>query len=261
MPSDAFDLTHHNARIFFDGKVADWYSAQGLCAAETTILLRYKEAFAGRKVLDLGAGSGRTTRFLLPLASDYTGVDLSPQMIARARQSFPKARLIEMDIRELSALAPQTFDFVFAPWAVLDALAPQDREKTLAQISARTTPGGLFVFSAHNRDSALAGKPPALSWSKRPVRLALNAGHLAIARANFERMKHLREETAEYALYNDMAHSWQGVFYYISKEAQIAQLARHGFKVSEIYGEDGRLIGPSDDVSADGALHYVAVRA
>ena len=105
MRRETFDLTEHNARIFFSGDLADWYADQTLCAAETTILLRHKEAFAGKTVLDLGVGSGRTTRFLLPFAGSYTGVDLSPQMIARARRGFPKARLLEMDIRELAALS------------------------------------------------------------------------------------------------------------------------------------------------------------
>ncbi len=260
MRRETFDLTEHNARIFFSGDLADWYADQTLCAAETTILLRHKEAFAGKTVLDLGVGSGRTTRFLLPFAGSYTGVDLSPQMIARARRGFPKARLLEMDIRELAALSGETFDFIFAPWAVLDALSPGDRHKALARIAALSPPGGMFVLSSHNRDAALAGKPPSLNWSKRPVRLALNAGHLAIARLNFERMKHLREEHADYALYNDMAHGWQGVFYYIGKDAQIAQLERHGFRTMDVYGEDGRLIRPGDDVSPDGCLHYVAVK-
>jgi SAM-dependent methyltransferase len=260
MRRESFDLSEHNARIFFSGHLAEWYSEQTLCAAETMILLRHQAAFVGKSVLVLGVGSGRTTRFLLPFASAYTGVDLSPQMIARARASFPKARFLEMDIRELGAIADQKFDFIFAPWAVLDALAPDDRQKALAKISALTAPGGLFVLSSHNRHAALAGKPPALNWTKRPVRLALNLGHLMIARLNYERMKHMREEHAEYALFNDMAHGWQGVFYYIDMNSQVEQLARHGLIVTEVYGEDGRSIGPSDDVSADGCLHYISVR-
>ena len=260
MRRETFDLSEHNARIFFSGHLAEWYDGQSLCPAETMILLRHRDAFAGKKVLDLGVGAGRTTRFLLPLASSYTGVDLSPQMIARSRQIFPKARLLEMDIRELGALADETFDFVFAPWAVLDALAPDDREKALRRIAGLTANGGAFVVSSHNRSAALSGKPPALEWSRRPVRCLLNVGHFVIARFNYLRMKHLREETPGYALFNDMAHGWQGVFYYIDREAQIAQLARHGFRVNEVYGEDGRMVGPDDDVSPDGCLHYVAVK-
>ncbi len=260
MRRETFDLTEHNARIFFNAQLADWYSGQTLCAAETMILLRHRDAVLGKRVLDIGVGSGRTTRFLSPLAARYTGIDLSPQMIARARQAFPAARLLELDIRELGKLADEKYDFIFAPWGVLDALAPQDRIRALARLSILMAPGGKFVLSSHNRGASTAGQPPALVRSRRPVRAVLEVGHFLLARWNFRRMRHLRVEEKEYALYNDMAHGWQGVFYYISREAQIAELARAGFRVTEVYGEDGRMIGPSDDVSPDGCLHYVAER-
>ena len=260
MRHETFDLTAHNASIFFSDALADWYSEQTLCQAETMILLRHRDAFAGKRVLDLGVGSGRTTRFLLPFAASYTGVDLSPHMLARCHRAFPAARLLELDIRELGKLGDERFDFVMASWAVLDALTPDDRLKSLRRIAALTATGGMFVLSAHNRDSAIAGQKPAMVWSKRPDRLARELVHFAIARRNFARMKHLRQETPDHALFNDMAHRWQGVFYYIDRAAQMSQLARAGFDVIEMIGEDGRTVGSSDDVSRDGCLHYIAIR-
>jgi SAM-dependent methyltransferase len=260
MKHETFDLTAHNAQIFFSEKLADWYSAQTLCPAETMILLRHRDAFRGKRVLDLGVGSGRTTRFLLPFAAFYAGVDFSPQMLARCKRDFPAASLYQLDIRELGKIADERFDFVMASWAVLDALAPDDRLKALARIATMVKPGGMFVLSAHNRAAASAGQPPAMAWSKRPDRLARELVHFLVARRNYARMKHMRREGPDYALYNDMAHRWQGVFYYIDRAAQIAQLSRLGFDVTDVIGEDGRSIGPSGDTSPDGCLHYVAVR-
>ncbi len=260
MKHETFDLSAHNARIFFSDQLADWYSAQTLCPAETMILLRHRDAFSDRRVLDLGVGSGRTTRFLAPFAASYTGVDLSPQMLAACRRAFPSARLLELDIRELGKLADERFDFVMASWAVLDALTPEDRLKSLDRISAVTETGGTFVLSAHNRDADIAGEKPAMAWSARPDVLAREFVHFLIARRNYARMEHLRCETPDYALYNDMAHRWRGVFYYIDRKAQIAQLARAGFDVIEVIGEDGRSLEPTDDVSRDGCLHYIGIK-
>jgi SAM-dependent methyltransferase len=260
MKHETFDLSAHNARIFFSDKLAGWYSAQTLCPAETMILLRHRDAFRDKRVLDLGVGSGRTTRFLLPFAKSYVGVDFSPQMLARCKRDFPAATLYQMDIRELGKIADERFDFVMASWAVLDALAPDDRLKALGRIADLTASGGMFVLSAHNREAAIAGAPPAMAWSRRPDQLAREAMHFVIARMNYARVRHLRRETPDYALFNDMAHRWQGVFYYIDRAAQVAQLAALGFDVREVIGEDGRAVGPSDDVSPDGCLHYVAIR-
>ncbi len=260
MKPETFDLSAHNARIFCSSKLADWYAGQTLCAAETMIVLRRRDAFANRRVLDLGVGSGRTTRFLLPFAADYVGIDFSPQMLAKCRAAFPAARLYELDLRELGMLDEAPFDFTLASWAVLDALAPEERLRALQRIAALTARGGTFVMSAHNRDSDLAGAPPRLNWSNRPDRLLRNAAHQALAVANVRRMRAMRREEAEYALYNDMAHRWQGVFYYIGRQAQTDQLARVGFRVDEVVGEDGRLLAPGDDVSRDGCLHYVTTR-
>ncbi len=260
MRRETFDLTDHNARIFFSAELADWYSVQTLGAVEAIILLRHRDAFMNRRVLDIGVGSGRTTKFLLPFAGHYTGIDLSPQMIAMARQTYPAARMLELDMRELGKLSDERFDFIFAAWGVLDALSPQDRLKTLARIAQLCEPGATFVLSAHNRRAGFAGKPPELVRRKRPDRALAELFHFMRARRNYRRMEHLRVEEESYALYNDMAHNWQGVFYYIDRAAQVDQLAQAGFRVIEVLGEDGRNVGPSDDASRDGCLHYVALR-
>ncbi|MGD0159474.1 MAG: class I SAM-dependent methyltransferase [Candidatus Bathyarchaeia archaeon] len=51
----------------------------------------------GRKALDFGCGAGRSTRFLNKLGFNTVGVDISPDMIKKAREIDPKGdyRLIE----------------------------------------------------------------------------------------------------------------------------------------------------------------------
>jgi SAM-dependent methyltransferase len=85
MRHERFDTTDRNAAIFMAPAVARRYGNPAPFAAEAMILLRYKEAFAGKRVLDLGVGAGRTTQYLAPLAADYLGIDVSPAMLALAR--------------------------------------------------------------------------------------------------------------------------------------------------------------------------------
>ena len=43
----------------------------------------------GMKILDVGVGGGRTTRYLAALASHYVGIDYAPAMISACREKFP----------------------------------------------------------------------------------------------------------------------------------------------------------------------------
>jgi ubiquinone/menaquinone biosynthesis C-methylase UbiE len=53
---------------------------------------------AGMHVLELGCGTGAMTARLLARGAHVTGLDLSPEMLARARRRAPKATLLHDDI-------------------------------------------------------------------------------------------------------------------------------------------------------------------
>src|SRR3954467_3782118 len=72
------------------------------------------------------------------------------------------------------------------------------------------TPGGLFAFSAHNRDWKYAGGHP-VSKPLRP-RNIVDALH-PMSWMNYLSRRKLRREEADHAILNDEAHRWQGVFY------------------------------------------------
>ena len=253
------DTTGHNASIFFDPKLPQYYAGLGLKPAEATFRSRHGEAWHNKALLDLGVGSGRTTRFFAAETAHYVGVDISEPMLAVARAAFPTATFLQMDLRAIAALGKESFDCVLGAFGILSAFTPAERLQLLADIHALLTPGGIFYFSVHNREWRRAGKtPPAnFGWPPRRMAGALNP----ISWNNYLRLRHLRREEADYAVFNDLAHHWRGVFYYIDRAAQQRQLEAAGFTLLEIYGDDGRLLGPGDDVSADGMLHYVCMKA
>jgi SAM-dependent methyltransferase len=102
---------------------------------------------AGHTALDFGCGAGRSTRFLRDLGFGTTGVDVSADMIGKAREIDPGGdyRLIrEADFGGLGrydlVLASFTFDNV-----------PQPRKPAnLAGIAAHLAPGGRLLNLVSN---------------------------------------------------------------------------------------------------------------
>src|SRR5262245_15665040 len=115
------DQDRVNRRVYHAKNIASWYRSDSLDSPETMALLAYQPAWADRDVLDLGVGSGRTTRFLAPLARRYVCVDSSPAMVAYVRTHAPTVAVHLADMRDLSLFADGNFDFVFASCNLIDA--------------------------------------------------------------------------------------------------------------------------------------------
>src|SRR5690349_18056113 len=73
------------------------------------------ERHRGATILELGAGSGRVTAILAPLARSLVGIDLSPELLRLARTRLdgrPHAHLVQSDMRALPLRGP--FDLIVA---------------------------------------------------------------------------------------------------------------------------------------------------
>jgi tRNA (cmo5U34)-methyltransferase len=101
--------------------------------------------FDAHAVLELGVGTGETTRRVLAVhpEASWTGVDASDQMLARAREAFPGA---DLHLARLEDPLPDgPFDLVVSALAVhhLPADAKRDLFRRIAQV---LRPGGRFVL-------------------------------------------------------------------------------------------------------------------
>lgn len=67
-----------------------------------------REIDPSMRVLDAGCGYGR----MADVCQNYTGVDISPDLLARARETFPSARFVEGDLTALS-FRDKEFDIAF----------------------------------------------------------------------------------------------------------------------------------------------------
>ncbi len=68
----------------------------------------------GRKALDIGCGTGRSTRFLSSLGLDAVGADISQEMIKRAYELDPKGDYRLVRDADLSGFPDESFDLVLS---------------------------------------------------------------------------------------------------------------------------------------------------
>lgn len=77
----------------------------------------------GSKVFDFGCGFGDLCGYFAEkgIDVDYTGIDLSPELLNEARYRHTDATLFEGDLFELDP-SPQSFDYVFASGSLSEPL-------------------------------------------------------------------------------------------------------------------------------------------
>jgi ubiquinone/menaquinone biosynthesis C-methylase UbiE len=101
----------------------------------------------GRRVLDLGCGTGYGTADLAQVASAAVGVDLAPDAISYALRHFPSVRFLECSASAVP-FPPASFDLVTA-FEVIEHL--QDWRALLAEAQRVLDPNGLLIVSTPNK--------------------------------------------------------------------------------------------------------------
>lgn len=95
----------------------------------------------GYRALDFGCGTGRSTRFLNSLGFDTTGVDIAPEMVAKARALDPNRDYRLSDSETLRDFEDGGFDVILAAFP-FDNIAGHDRKvrifATLGRLLGRT---------------------------------------------------------------------------------------------------------------------------
>jgi SAM-dependent methyltransferase len=95
-------------------------------------------------VLDVGCGPGHLTGFLRSAGRDVTGIDLVPEFIAHARQTYPEARF---EVGSLADLArPDASVAGVLAWYSLIHVDPAQMDGVLTAIRRVVAPGGALVM-------------------------------------------------------------------------------------------------------------------
>ncbi len=249
-----------NRRVYHSPRVEREYHSWNLTRCEALTLLKYQPAFAGRDVLDLGVGTGRTAIYLAPLANRYEAIDYSPVMVQRTRANLPEVSVRLGDLRDLSAFDDASFNMVFALNNVVDAVSHEDRARSLTEAHRVLRGGGLLMFSSHNRLYRYAQRGPRLDWSRNPVNQAMLFISWVRRVNNNWRNRHSHRFEADYALLSDLGHDYACLHYYIDQTVQRQRLEAHGFRTLEVIDHLGCSVAEDDPACASPCLMYVAER-
>jgi SAM-dependent methyltransferase len=105
---------------------------------------------AGCRVLEVGAGTGRATRFLVRTAGRVAAFDVTLEMIAVAQRRFAAESRVSCFVADLRALSlAERFDLIAAiddPFVHLTE--DRDRERAFAVVAEHLAPGGRFILDA-----------------------------------------------------------------------------------------------------------------
>ena len=120
---------------------------------------------AGRRILEIGVGTGLSLQDYGP-GNEISGIDLSPEMIAKARQRAASecraasCRLEVMDAHHL-AFADSAFDVVVAQFVIT---LVENAERVLDECLRVTAPGGQIILVNHFHTES-----GAIAWLERHI--------------------------------------------------------------------------------------------
>jgi SAM-dependent methyltransferase len=138
---------------------------------EWSFLRRFLEAGPSRRILDLGCGTGEHARFLASHDFEVIGIDSSPGMIRRARDTpYPEnLDLIEGDLRELDHLTSGSFGGALCLGNTLPHLTTDSAlAQFLGALRRRLAPSAAAVFQLLNYERIISANERSLPLNFRP---------------------------------------------------------------------------------------------
>jgi len=122
----------------------------------------------GMRVLDLGCGSGRISKYLLQRGARVLGCDLSLTALRKLQVNLPGDSglgISQGDARQLP-FKDRSFDAVIFAFAGIDYIYPEvGRIAALREVERVLAPGGYFIMSSHNPLGTLLSPRGFRSWT------------------------------------------------------------------------------------------------
>jgi|GEM_PF-1277915 len=262
-PAPRTDASEHFKSLFNRVHETGGYAKRSyLKPAEEAIFLEFRDRIAGKKILDVGVGSGRTTPHLLQFGCDYTAVDYSRHMVEFCQGKFPAERFVCCDARDMTIFPDLSFNFILLSDSCIDCVGHLDRRKILAEVFRLSDHGGTVVICSFNRDNKRT--TPYKEFSLRPqpgLRATLaNYYHFLRSTCNWLKNRSLEVEELDYAVRTVPAHDFNCPCYHISKSVQAQQMASVGFVGIKVYDAAGSPQDVNTPDTSSGQIHYVGTK-
>lgn len=141
-----------DTRTLYDQNAGSWVRREPSSLSDYTgrqRVLELCEPVKGKRILDLGCGEGYCSRILRNRGAEVLGVDISPQMIERAREAEEIDEFgIDYAVHDAASmrLGEAQFDMVVAVF-LFNYLNVEQMRKTMSNVHSTLRSGGHFVFA------------------------------------------------------------------------------------------------------------------
>lgn len=142
-------MSDNFSNVYDDSLRADEYSRLEFPG---TYYLAYRDlpAIIGKHAqkgaaLDFGCGTGRSTRFLRDIGFDTVGVDISEEMVLRARELDPQGEYLVVGEADLAKLGTRKFDVVLSVFTFDNIPTMEKKTNCLRSLSQVLKPAGCIV--------------------------------------------------------------------------------------------------------------------
>jgi len=102
--------------------------------------------------LDLGCGTGRSTRFLKELGLQTAGLDLSESMIWEARRLDPEGRYLTYEPNTPLPFKDQSFEVLLASWVTVEIAELSDLQRLMFETARVLSSNGTGFIIANTAD-------------------------------------------------------------------------------------------------------------
>lgn len=104
----------------------------------------------GKRAIDFGCGAGRSTRFLNGLGFDATGIDISAEMIAKAKETEPSGKYMVIENGDFSNLEKESYDLILSVFTFDNIPGVENRIYLFNGLKKLLKPGGIAVLLDSN---------------------------------------------------------------------------------------------------------------
>jgi ubiquinone/menaquinone biosynthesis C-methylase UbiE len=143
-----------NKKEYSSQAIVQKYKSQVHILKPEELILDYvKKSSKKTRMVDIGVGTGRTTKYFAPFFEDYIGVDYSEGMIEFCKEEYKgeeNTSFIVADARVLSQIKSDSADFIFFSFNGIDCVDEKGRKSILKEVRRIGKKDSFFAFSAHN---------------------------------------------------------------------------------------------------------------